>query len=256
MPSPFPGMNPWLEQDHLWPDVHNGLLGAIKERLVAQVRPKYVVLFEQHVYLHEPPFESPRLMGRADVSVAEPRRGGVALAEATEVEAPAEVDLVEVDLDIERVPYLEIRDRLDRTLITVIELLSPSNKKGEDRRRYLLKRRHVLSGGAHFVEIDLLRGGEPMPLAHRPACSYSVLVSRSETRPRAGFWPIGLRDRLPEIPIPLRHPDPNARLDLQETLHHVYDVFGYEDFIYTGAPDPPLSDKDAAWAKTLVPTSP
>src|SRR6202011_1559181 len=106
--------------------------------------------------------------------------------------------------DIERVPFLEVRDRQGRELVAVIELLSPSNKRpGEDREQYLAKRRELLRSPAHLVEIDLLRGGPPMPLEDRPVCDYSVLVSRAERRPVAAFWPLRLRDRLPVIPIPL-----------------------------------------------------
>jgi len=118
---------------------------------------------------------------------------------------------------------------------------------------YLAQRRELLRGRAHLVEIDLLRGGRPMPLADRPECAYSVLVSRVEERPEAGFWPIGLRAPLPVIPIPLRPPDAEARVDLQEVLHRVYDEAGYEHFIYTEAPEPALAPDDAAWARQLVP---
>jgi len=139
----------------------------------------------------------------------------------------------------------------------VLELLSPSNKRGgPDREQYLTKRKRLLASDAHLVEIDLLRGGQPMPPQDRPDCDYSVLVSRAEARPRAGFWPIGLRQPLPAIPVPLRRPDEFARIDLQEILHHVYDVAGYEDFLYDGQPGPPLEPNDAEWARALVPASP
>jgi hypothetical protein len=155
--------------------------------------------------------------------------------------------------DEERVRYLEIRDRRGRELVTVIELLSPSNKRsGDDPEQYLSKRREVLRSAAHFVEIDLLRGWEPMPLRNRPDCDYSVVVSRAERRPVAGFWAIGLRDRLPVIPIPLRPEDPDARLDLQQALHAAYDGGGYASHLYEGAPDQALSIEDRAWAEQLV----
>jgi hypothetical protein len=92
-----------------------------------------------------------------------------------------------------------------------------------------------------------------MPLKDRPDCVYSVMVSRVEQRPEAEFWPIGLRSRLPEIPIPLRLPDGDARLDLQAVVHRLYDAAGYEDYIYDGIPDPPLAADDLAWARTFVP---
>jgi hypothetical protein len=170
------------------------------------------------------------------------------------LDAPAEVQL-EMQ-DVERVPYLEIRDRRHRELVTVVAMLSPSNKRGEDRQQYLTKRDELLRSSAHLVEIDLLRGGRPMPSTNRPDCTYSVLVSRVESRPRAGFWPIRFQERLPAIPIPLRHPDVDARIDLQETLDRVHDAFGYEDFLYTGSPEPPLSAEDAAWARQFLPAAP
>jgi hypothetical protein len=168
------------------------------------------------------------------------------------LEAPAEVQLPAQDL--ERVLYLEIRDRKGRELVTVIELLSPSNKRpGEDREHYLAKRRESLRSPAHLVEIDLLRGWAPMPAEDRPSGDYSVLVSRAERRPTADFWPIRLRDRMPVISVPLRLPDNDARIDLQEVLHRAYDGPGYEHFIYDGTPEPPLSTEDAAWARPFVP---
>src|SRR5262249_38575067 len=146
------------------------------------------------------------------------------------------------------------RDRNSRELITVLELLSPSNKKsGPDREQYLAKRRQLISSPVHLVEIDLLRGGPRLPVEDLPDCDYYALVSRVEERPRVGIWPVRLRDRLPVIPIPLRSPDPDARIDLQEVLHHLYDAAGYEDYIYTGAPQPPLHPQDAAWARELLP---
>jgi hypothetical protein len=149
--------------------------------------------------------------------------------------------------------FLEIRDRDHNELVTVIEILSPSNKyAGPDREQYLAKARIVQRAWVHFVEIDLLRGGPRMPWLEMPECDYCAVVSRYEQRPKAGFWPIRLRDRLPVIPIPLRHGDADARLDLQEALHRIYDAAGYAYFIYDGPPEPSLSAEDAGWAASLV----
>ncbi len=257
MPSPFPGMNPYIEQDAYWQDFHLEFLPAIRRRLVAQVRLKYLVMLDEHIYVQEHPPEPRRQVGRADVSVAAaPTRPGAHEATGVGVlEAPVQIRIPMQD--VRRVPFLEVRDRLSRDLITVVELLSPANKRGgADREQYVAKREQLLKCAAHFVEIDLLRGGRPMPLENRPKCDYSVLVSRSEARPWAGFWPIRIRQRLPIIPIPLLRGDPDARIDLQEILHHVYDETGYDDFIYAGRPDPRLSSKDAAWAQTFVPPTP
>jgi hypothetical protein len=244
-------MNPFLEQDEAWHDFHERFLPLVADLLVAQVRPNSIVKIDEHVYVHELPPEPRHLAGRADVLVArsplpvEPRPG-VGL-----LEAPAQVGLPA--LDVERLAFVEVRDRRNRELVTVVELLSPSNKRsGSDRDQYLARREQVLGSTAHLVEVDLLRGGKPMPLRDRPDCDYSVMVSRVEQRPGAGFWPIPWRSRLPEIPVPLRHPDADARLDLQAIVHRLYDAAGYEDYIYSGAPDPPLSSDDLAWARGFI----
>ncbi len=155
--------------------------------------------------------------------------------------------------DVQNVPFLEVRDRQGRDLVTVIELLSPSKKRaGDDREQYLAERRSLFRSPAHLVEIDLLRGWAPMPHEGRPECDYSVLVSRAEKRRAADFWPIRLRERLPILPVPLRHPDSAARVDLQEALDRAYDGPGYEHFIYNGEPEPALALADAAWARQFA----
>ena len=252
MPSPFPGMNPYFEQASLWQDFHTKFMVGLSERIVPLVRPRYFVLLERHVFIHEPPEEPSGRRMRADLLVAAPQPGDEAGVAVLDAEAPAQVDHAEQD--VERVAYLEIRER-GGDLVTIVELLRLANKR-DDRVSYLAKRGAVLNSPTNLVEIDLLRGGRPMPEANRPPCDYSVLVSRPGGRPRAGFWPIALRDRLPTIPIPLRSPDPDARIDLQAVLDHVYDMSGYEDFIYRGQPEPPLSPADAEWARRLVPAGP
>jgi len=249
--SPFPGMNPYLEQEDAWHDFHESFMPAVRELLNAQVLPRYFVKIDEHVYIHELDEESRRLVGRADLSVAKGPAGERSAATGL-LEAPAFV--WQPSVDVERLSYLEIRDRQNRQLITVIELLSPSNKwPGGDRDQYLAKQTKLLSSKAHLVEIDLLRGGPRMPWLELPVCDYCAVVSRLEERPRAGIWPIQLRERLPIIPVPLRTGEPDAKLDLQQILNRIYDAAGYEVYIYTGEPEPPLSAQDAVWAKEFLP---
>jgi len=120
-------MNPYLEQDGVWRDFHVKFLTAVNERLVPQVRPKYFVKLEEHIYVHELPPEPRRLLGRADLLVASPQAAPGAQVGAGLVEAPAQVELTMQD--VERVPFLEARDRHGGELITVLELLSPSNQR-------------------------------------------------------------------------------------------------------------------------------
>src|SRR5262245_14749092 len=127
MPSPFPGMNPYLEQEGVWQDFHVKFLTAVNEQLVPQVRPKYIIKLEEHIYVHEMPPEPRRLVGRADLSVASfqsalGRPFGVGV-----LDAPAQIELA-VQY-VERVPFLEVPDRHGGELIAVLELLSPSNKR-------------------------------------------------------------------------------------------------------------------------------
>jgi hypothetical protein len=255
MPSPFPGMNPFLEQDDAWHDFHERFMPTAAERLGEQVVPDYIVKIDEHVYIHEMPPGSRDFLGRADLTVGPTgirgeRRAGVDL-----LEPPARVQIPA--MDVEGLAYIEIRDRKSRDLVTVIELLSPSNKRsGPDREQYLSKRSRLLRGGVNFVEIDLLRTGRPLPLDDRPGCDYSVMVSRVEDRPVADFWPIGLRERLPTIPVPLRAGDPDAKLDLQAVLDRIYDTAGYAYYIYASRPDPELAPGDREWAESLVPKGP
>jgi hypothetical protein len=186
-----------------------------------------------------------------------PSQGGVAIsARPHTVVAPAH-GLIPLNVDEVRESFIEIRDRESRELVTVIELLSPTNKShAADREQYIGKRKALLAHHPHLVEIDLLRGGERMPVEGMPACDYVVMVSRSYERPRVDLWPVALRDPLPTIPIPLRRDDRDATLDLQRLLHEQFDAAGYEDYIYRTSPQPPLSKSDAAWAESLAPASP
>jgi hypothetical protein len=252
MPSPFPGMNPYLEQAAVWQDFHQSFLPLAREVLTAQVRPAYVVKVEEHLFVHEAPINGRKVLGRSDVSVVGGTAGAPSAGPASAV-AQAPITVLLTGADIERHAFLEIRDRANMEVVTVIELLSPSNKDpGPDREIYLAKRRRLLWSGTHLVEIDLLRGGGRLPPIEIMA-DYCVFVSRAEERPRAFAWPIHLRSRLPEIPIPLRPPHADARLDLQQVLHRLYDTAGYEDYIYNNEPEPPLSPEDAEWARQFAP---
>jgi hypothetical protein len=252
MPSPFPGMDPYIEQDVIWHDFHERFLPAAAAQVSAQVLPRYIVLIDESVYLQDVEMMEDRPIGRPDITVARASEPKARVGLATGIlEAPTRVRVPEIEQ--ERESFLKIYDRTNRQVITVIELLSPTNKRrGENRRRYLAKRADLLNGSAHLVEIDLLRGGPPMPAEDRPECDYSVLVSRADERPSAGFWPIGLRDGLPNIPVPLLAGEPDARLDLRAVIDRVYDEAGYRYFLYDRVPEPPLAGSDYEWAAQMM----
>ena len=254
MPSPFPGMNPYLEQPAVWQDFHQAFVTHIREALSGQVRPQFYVKIEESVFIHEPSGEERRkLLGRPDVAVFEnPGRGGVAVADAPANSVAALVARIP-DVEFEKHSFIEIRDRHSRDLVTMIELLSPSNKcYGPDREQYLAKRTLLLCSPVSVVEIDLLRDGPRLPLTGVPGCDYSLMVSRPAMRPDVQAWAVALRDPLPTIPVPLRGSVPDASLNLQALLHEVYDAAGYEDYLYQTSPEPPLSVDDAEWTRPFV----
>lgn len=252
MSSPYPGMNPYLERASVWHDFHKRFVPILAETIGAGLDEGYVVRIDDHVFIHELTGDSRRLIGRGDVGVSDLNYAAKASVGVATIPAPAHVQLV--DVDEERLSFVEIRDRDSWRLITILELLSPANKyQGPDRDQYLAKRRQILSAPTHLVEIDLLRGGPRMPMVGAPACAYGVLVSRWQQRPRAEFWPIQLRERLPDIPVPLSEGHADVRLDLQALVHRIYDAARYGNYIYRGEPEPHLSAADHDWAKTLVP---
>jgi Protein of unknown function (DUF4058) len=251
MPSPFPGMNPYLEQEDTWEDFHHNFLTRAQEALNPQVGTDYLVKVEARVYIRALSEEERRFYGRADVALSNFNEPGLAAAVAS-IAAPVELTLPEVEYV--RDSWLEVRARRDRRVVTVIELLSPTNKKrGPDHDAYLTKRNVVLGSQTNLVEIDLRRGGLRPALPPLPPCDYYVLVCQYESRPRIGFWPLSLRDRLPSVPIPLAAGDAPVSLDLQGVLHQTYDSAGYGKYIYAELPEPPLTSSDASWARQFAP---
>lgn len=253
MRSPFPGMDPFLERPALWPDVHNSLIVALRDALQPRARPDYYVAIEERACIVEP--DELALAGRADAAAIRPSRGE---APEGQPQRAGEMGAMIVELDLPdqiREIYLEVRSVADHQVVTLIAILSPTNKRpGEGRELYLRKRRAALASMTHLVEIDLLRGGEAMPFRGAPARGdYRILVSRADQRPRAELLICTLRQPLPAIRVPLRPGDSEPLLELNRILHDLYDRAGYDARIdYRAAPDPPLADDDAAWADALL----
>ncbi|MBI1878524.1 MAG: DUF4058 family protein, partial [Chloroflexi bacterium] len=151
---------------------------------------------------------------------------------------------------------IEIRDVSERRLITVIEILSPANKRGQGFRKYLKKRHALLKTSTHLLEIDLLRVGERIPFigGELPPAPYYVFLSRFTRRPYTEVWPIGLRERLPTVPVPLLPPDPDVPLSLQAAIDACFELVGYQDLLdYTQtSPPPPLGVEDLEWAELVI----
>jgi hypothetical protein len=215
MRSRFPGMNPYLESPSLWSEVHSWIIVELARTLNVGLLPKYRAAVEKRVY------EESILIGILDVLIKR---------------------------------YLEVRDVASGEVVTVVEVLSPSNKRsGEGRDQYLAKRKKLLSSEVHLVEIDLLRGGEPMPMRSPVASDYRVLVSRLEQRSIAELYAFNLRDPLPYFLLPLRNDDPEPIVDLNIVMDVVVQSAGLEFAIdYDQAIVPTLKADDLAWVRQLM----
>ncbi len=247
MPSPFPGMDPYLERPSLWPDLHFRLIAALADTLSPVVAPRYYVSIEERIHFWEG--DRQQTIGRADVAVIGPPgpgegsgRSGVATLSPPAIE----ILLPEPD-EPERHVYLEIRDPEGDELITTLEVLSYSNKKpGKGRDEYEIKRDQILSTFTTLIEIDLLRAYRPM--AMRPtngfqASHYRVLVSRYEQRPRATLYPFSIRDTFPVFPVPLREGEPEPLVELKPLLDGIYDRAQYARRVNYQRPPGPASGR-------------
>lgn len=248
MPSPFPGMDPYLDHPSAWPNVHHRLITAIADDLAPQLLPKYQVLVEERIYQVEP--QDSILIGAPDVLIqqlhADTEISAVAVASpATE---PLSVTLTLPETV--RQGYLEVREIATGQVITVIEVLSPANKRsGKGRLDYENKRAMILSNSSNFVEIDLLRQGQPMPIqANLVKSQYRILVSPEEKRPQADLYAFNLPDPIPCFVLPLRSTDHLPTINLRQLLDGIYDRSGYGLVIdYTQPAVPPLTEADMQW---------
>ncbi|PZD73267.1 hypothetical protein C1752_02175 [Acaryochloris thomasi RCC1774] len=252
MLSPFPGMDPYLEQPALWPEVHSRLLVAIADSLGPQLRPNYRVAIEKRVY--EDTIGN-LLVGPPDISVIKtPLQEDLpAHSNHTAVMEPVMVELPMPEEIQER--YLEIREVGTGIVVTTLELISPSNKRsGKGRQQYEEKRLKILASQTHLVEIDLIRAFEPLPMLGITGTSlYRILVSRANQRPHAALYPFNLQRPIPAFPLPLKQDDAEVLTELQPLLNQIYDRASYDLAIdYDQEPVPPLSDEDTVWADTLL----
>jgi hypothetical protein len=212
MPSPFPGMDPFIE-DQEWDDFQPTLNAVMAECLAPALEPRYVARIQRRDY-------NERLPG------------------------PQE----------RRETYLVIREVPSMEIVTVIETLSPTNKRAssDGREQYLAKRQEILQSRTNLVELDLLRGGKRLPVVGMPPGDYFAIVSRGHRRPRTDVYPWTLRQPLPSIPIPLKKDEPEVPLDLQHVFTTVYDRARYQlSLNYAANPSVPPSEVEMAWMRQL-----
>jgi hypothetical protein len=237
------------------------LANQISVQLLPLIRPKYVALLAKRYVLDRPALSvlDLQLEQRViypDVHVVQMHEAGTA-SQPTDITTPtAEL----TSLMDEEIPILsvEIRDVAERRLVTVIEILSPVNKRGEGARDYIERRNALLHTRTHVLEIDLLRRGSRIPLqGPMPVAPYYVFLSRFTRCPRTDVWAISLRQRLPVVPVPLLPPDEDVPLDLQAAPDACFALVGYERLLNYQEPPPPpaFSEADAAWMTERLQTA-
>jgi hypothetical protein len=253
MPSPFPGMDPFLEDPFFWHQVHSRLIVALANDLGGKLRPKYYAAIETRTYLEEG--DDRIFVGVPDAIVftSSAQSAANAATLTLPIAQPQKVRLVEPIEVKER--YLEIRKVGSHEVIAAIEVLSPTNKQGEGRKIYLKKRQTMLESASHFVAIDLLRGAQPIRVEGSQGRSdYRILVSAAADRPNADLYSFNRRDQIPVFPLPLRSEDVSIPVDCGALLREVYDQGCFDLQIdYTQkVPEPILSQEDRAWVAGVV----
>jgi hypothetical protein len=268
--SPFPGMDPYLEHPEIWPDFHDALVTVLRAELNSVLPPPYYARSQKRPEVGIA-LETPELRHiNPDVVIARPPHYGSSTTPTAVIERPRTQATAGLKVRINTEPFqhrfVEIRDAAHQhRLVTLIEIVSPSNKhSGPDRQAYEAKQHDVLASNVNLIEIDLLRRGRrllPYPeliaAVNTLAADYLVLLNRSEER--VGGWmdytlfPISLHDPLPCIPVPLEDELPDVLLDLQVAFNRVYEEGPYRRILdYMAQPDPPLKGADIAWAAELL----
>lgn len=264
MPSPFPGMDPYLEDPITWPSFHNSFIARLSEALNRDLPEGFYALTDLRKESGLA-FGKPTQAIRPDIEVRRsPATGGTVVAEPGTWSTVSPSLRVALENEPAELAFLEVRDaRSDHDVVTLVELLSPSNKRvGEDRRQYLAKRAAVLRSRTSFVEIDLLRKGRRLSRTRAgvtdlrsldPPPEYLVTLSRSWERAFPIYlqvFPAFLRETLPVIAVPLREGDPEVPLDLQHCFTELYDAGPYRRGAvdYTRPPVPPLPEEHRTWA--------
>lgn len=253
MTTAFPGMNPFVEGQE-WEDFHTRFNSALADALSPQLSPKYATRVERRIYVEEHFDEDDDHYIRADAAILLTDEGG-RLATLT---GPATSTAVEGIVCVEeehRETYLVVRHVESQQVVTVIETLSPANKRRstDGHREYLNNRNQILKSQCSLVEIDLLRGGSRLPMRTRlPSGDYYAIICPRWRRPKASIHAWGLRDPMPSIAIPLKKEDGFVEVNLQQVADTVYQRADYDLTLdYSRPLFPPLDAADEEWLKSL-----
>ena len=258
MKSPFPGMDPYLEQ--FWNDVHGPLIPYIKEALNESLPNRYRAAMQKRVIITdlddaEPAVRYPDVaivQSPAITTTAEPAvRSSRAVVRAPEIFSYQIEPLTEYSIEI-------LDSESDDRIITAIEILSRENKRpGDGMVQFRKKQIEYWRAGISRVEIDLLRTGRRMfefpqrMLGANQIKPYYVAVHRGAKPGECELYSIDLRDPLPAIGVPLRIEEPDVILELQPLIERVYRTSRFP-INYDTPCEPPLEGEDAVWARQML----
>lgn len=263
MPSPFPGMDPYLEDPGFWQGFHTTFLTAMRAAITPMLPPGLYADLEQHIWFREEEHSNASVEGKTkqakpDVYILEgpvEKKAGKRSKSGAAVCTPPTYRTTMPNIVREVGQHtVRIRDLRNRKVITAIELLSPSNKNpGADRDRYLLKRDEFIANGTHMVEIDLLRSGHRLPINPVPDGDYYVYVTNAAFYNEVAIWVFTVRDPMPSFQIPLTPQHAPIVLSPRPCFDRAYDEANYGPQInYALPPVPPLRRPDAEWAGELL----
>lgn len=256
MPSPFPGMDPWLESPEHWHNVHQILITLIASELNRTLPEGFAATIDENVYLLAP---GDRFL--PDVAVLRTSNSATApnfpMASGGVLVATIPYEIIEETEEV-REPFIKvITTNSQRQVVTVIEVLSPVNKTGAGREQYRKKQLEVLESAAHLLEIDLLRGGQhtvaveqrSLMAQYRGFWDYLVSLHRAGVGNRYTCWPVNLYDPLPIVLVPLTIGNADIALDLGALFARCYDEGPFRRTVdYLQSPTPRLKPSDAQWA--------
>jgi hypothetical protein len=221
MPSPLPGMDPYLEDDKLWSSFQHQFVNCLYQILLPGLVDRYRARVGQRRYTTE------------------------------------QALFTSIIREEHQEEFIEIRQRSDNRLITLVEVVSPTNKLlPQGRQAYLDKRREGRNNGAGMVEIDLILQGQPLLDYSRdglPEWDYAVTVTRATQPERYEIYTATLQKRLPRFKLPLATDDRDTVLDLQAAFTRCFDQGGFAAQIdYLKDPPTALGEEDRKWLNDLL----
>ena len=267
MPSPFPGMDPWLEHPFLFPDVHDSFVTYLRDALNAVLPAPYVAALRARIWLEKaqrpigPDVEVVRDEGDDADDEIVVGNGGTAVAQLVATK-PVVIRVVDEEFHEGFVDILKQADA-EEQVVTTIELLSMSNKSPGEQGRdmYRKKQRDILNSKVHLVEIDLLRGGQHSTIPPRwrikkkvGLFDYHVSIHHFDKLELYFVYAWQLAARLPTIAVPLLPGDGEVTVDLQTVLDKCYELGHYERRARykTRAMDPPLTPAQLEWVQSIL----